>query len=169
VPGPHAIKAEDSSSDARASESFTVLAPPNQTLVLTIKTGSVYFPGDTVVAYISVNLNGVPASPTGLQISASVAFSNGTSRSMTVTSLSSGLYETTYAIPSSDPLGTYAILAKAHLPGPVDASSMTTFQVQRSWLSSNKNTIVTGAALAGVLGLVAFSWNRGYLRRKDDD
>ena len=167
-PGFHVIKAEDPSSGARASAAFTVLAQPSQTLSLTIKTGSVYFPGDTLVAYLSVSLNGVPAAPTGLQVSALLTFSNGTCRPMTLTILGTGLYEATYAIPRSGPLGTYAIVARAHLAGPVDASSMTSFQVQPSWLSSNKNTIMTVGTLAGVIGLVGVAWKKGYLRRKDE-
>ena len=167
-PGLHVIKAEDPSSGARASAAFTVLAQPSQTFSLTIKTGSVYFPGDTLVAYLSVSLNGVPAAPTSLQVSALLTFSNGTNRPMTLSILGTGLYEATYAIPRSGPLGTYAIVARAHLAGPVDASSMTSFQVQPSWLSSNKNTIMTVGTLAGVIGLVGVAWKKGYLRRKDE-
>ncbi len=147
---------------------FTVLAQSSENLALAIKTGSVYFPGDTLVAYLSVSLNGVPAAPTGLQVSALLTFSNGTSRPMTLTILGTGLYEATYAIPRSGPLGTYAIVARAHLSGPVDASSMTSFQVQLSWLNSNRNSIITAASLAGVIGLVGVAWKKGYFRRRDE-
>jgi PKD repeat protein len=166
--GLHVIKAEDPSSGARASSNFIVLAHPSVNLALTVKTGSVYFPGDTLVAYLSVSLNGVPASPTGLQVSAFLTFSNGTTRPMTLTMMGSGFYQATYSIPGSGPLGTYAVVARAHLPGPVDASSVTSFQVQLSWLSSNKNTVMTAATLAGVIGLAGVAWKKGYLRRKDE-
>ena len=61
-----------------------------------------------------------------------------------------------------------AIVAKAHMAGPLDASSLATFEVKLSWLTSNKNTLMTVGTLAGVIGLVGVAWKKGYLRRKDD-
>jgi hypothetical protein len=166
--GPHLIKAFNLYSGARASATFTVTPTAGGSLAVTINTGSVYFPGDKVVAYILTTLNGVPTGPSNVQLTVTLFFSNGTSRSMTTASLGSGLYEAVYTVPTTGPLGTYAIVAKAHMTGPLDASSMATFEVKLSWLTSNKNTIMTVGTLAGLIGLVGVAWKKGYLRRKDN-
>ncbi len=165
--GPHGVFAFDQNSGAHASTTFTVRPPPNNNLAVTIDTGTVYFPGDKVVAYIQTTLNGVPTGPGNVELIVTLVFSNGTSRSMPTASLSPGLYETVYAVPTTGPLGTYAILAKAHMSGPLDASSLATFEVKLSWLTSNKNTIMTVGTLAGIIGLVGVAWKKGYLRRKN--
>ena len=166
--GPHGVFAFDQNSGAHASATFTVQPPPNNNLVVTIDTGTVYFPGDKVVVYILTTLNGVPTGPSDVQLTVTLFFSNGTSRSMTTASLGSGLFETVYNVPTTGPLGTYAIVAKAHMTGPLDASSLATFEVKLSWLTSNKNTIMTVGTLAGVIGLVGVAWKKGYLWRKDE-
>jgi len=138
-------------------------------LAVTINTGSVYFPGDKVVAYILTTLNGVPTGPTNVQLTVTLFFSNGTSRSMTTASLSPGLYEAVYTVPKTGPLGTYAIIAKAHMQGPLDASSMATFEVKLTWLSSNTGNITGIAAVVGIIGLAGAAWKKGYLTRKKSD
>jgi len=167
-PGTHLVKAFLLYSGARASATFTVTQTTTGNLAVIINTGSVYFPGDKVVAYILTTLNGVPTGPSNVQLVVTLVFSNGTSRSMTTASLSPGLFEAVYNVPTTGPLGTYAIVAKAHMAGPLDASSLATFEVKLSWLTSNKNTLMTVGTLAGVIGLVGVAWKKGYLRRKDD-
>jgi len=168
-PGMHQVIAFDVNTGAHASTMFTVLSAPTGRLSVTVDTGSVYFPGDTAVMYILTTFNGFPVEPSNVQLQVSLYLPNGTAISLHPTSIAKGIYKVTLAIPRAGPLGTYFVLIKAHESTPSDASALASFEVRLPWLSSNSGRITVGAtALAGVVGLVAVAWRKGYVRRKNE-
>jgi len=61
-------------------------------------------------------------------------------------------------------------LAKAHQNGPIDATALVSFEIKLTWINSNGGRITVGATtLAGVIGLGAVAWKKGYLRRRSDE
>jgi hypothetical protein len=56
------------------------------------------------------------------------------------------------------------------MAGPLDATSVATFEVRLPWLSSGggQATIITGT-IVGIAGTLAVFWKKGYIRRRDDD
>ncbi len=152
-----------------ASSTFTVQSTPNNNLAINIDMGTVYFPGDTAVAYILTTVNGAPVGTQNVQLQIVLFKPDGTNITLTTTRIGTGLYKASYTIPSTGQLGTYLVLARAHRSGPLDASSLVSFEVKLPWLSSNSGRITIGATtLAGVVGLVAVAWRKGYVRRKND-
>jgi PKD repeat protein len=168
--GAHGVFAFDRYSGARASTTFAVQSPPNNNLAVSIDMGTVYFPGDTAVAYILTAVNGTPVGAQNVQLQVVLFKPDGTNITMTATRIGTGLYKATYTIPSSGPLGTYLVVAKAHQPGPMDASSLVSFEVKLTWLRSNSGRITVGATtLVGLVTLAGAAWKKGYLRRKKDN
>jgi len=167
--GPHGVFAYDPYSGAHASAIFTVTATNNNNLAVSIDMGTIYFPGDTATAYILTTLNGTPIGQ-GVQLQITVFRPDGTNTTLTAIMMGTGLYKATYTIPSTGLLGTYLVVARAHQSGPLDASSLVSFEVKLSWLSSNNGKITVGATtLAGVVGLAGLAWKKGYLRRKENE
>jgi hypothetical protein len=167
--GPHGVFAFDPYSGAHASATFTVQPTPTNSLALSIDMGTIYFPGDTATAYILTTLNGAPAGQ-GIQLQVTLFRPDGTNTTLTAVRVGTGLYKATYTIPGTGPLGTYLVLAKAHQSGPVDASSLVSFEVKLTWLGSNSGRMAVGATtLAGLVGLVGLAWKKGYLRRKSSN
>src|SRR6266571_8021205 len=168
-PGQHTVKATTGFPTLTAATAFTVL--PNQTpIVVGLTGGTVYFPGDTAVIYISTTSAGTPLGPANLQLQVSMIRPNGTSVSLTAVSISPGLYRATYAIPSNAPLGTYAVTVKAHEAGFQDGWAVASFEVKPSWIAANGRAVTMAVASSGptatvAVGLVA--WRRGYFRTKD--
>jgi PKD repeat protein len=167
-PGPHSIKALDEIFGAHTTVNFQVL--PNQaSIVVTVNTGAVYFPGDVATIYVLTSLNGSPAPSNGLQLQLMLVYPNGTLSSIRTVLVSPGLYRATFAIPKTGSLGTYSLVATAQTPGSTSGTALGGFEVQPSWLSSHSTTIVGGTAVAGVFGFAALAWHKGYFRRKNDD
>jgi len=167
--GPHQIHAyaELYPIPVEASTSFTVVSGP-ATVSLTVSVGSIYFPGDTAAIYVLSTSNGSPM-PAGT-ISLSILFPNGTSRSLALQSVSTGVYKASYKVPSTNSLGTYALIATAQ-QNSVSASALGSFEVKPTWLQANGRTIATGTAVigtVGALGVVAFAWRKGYLTKRRD-
>ena len=167
--GPHQIHAyaELYPIPVEASTSFTVVSGP-ATVSLTVSVGSIYFPGDTAAIYVLSTSNGSPM-PAGT-ISLSILFPNGTSRSLALQSVSTGVYKASYKVPSTNSLGTYALIATAQ-QNSVSASALGSFEVKPTWLQANSRTIATGTAVigtVGALGVVAFAWRKGYLTKRRD-
>jgi hypothetical protein len=123
------------------------------------------------VAYVLTTFNGAPIGPQNVQLQVILFKPDGTNTTLTATSIGSGLYKATYAIPSTGPiLGTYLVLAKAHQNGPIDATALVSFEIKLTWINSNGGKITVGATtLAGVIGLGAVAWKKGYLRRRSDE
>ena len=167
--GPHQIHAyaELYPIPVEASTSFTVVPGP-ATVSLTVSVGSIYFPGDTAAIYVLSTSNGSPM-PAGT-ISLSILFPNGTSRSLTLQSVSTGVYKASYNVPSTNSLGTYALIATTQQNG-ASASALGSFEVKPTWLQANSHNIATGTAVVGTvgaLGVVAFAWKKGYLTKRRD-
>jgi hypothetical protein len=165
-PGPHFVKAIGFDG-IHASTAFQVL-PPTGSLVISVNTGTVYFPGDTVTIYVLATLNGSPLSTSGLQLQLGIFLPNGTKLTLSTTPIAAGLFKATYKISKTGPLGTYAIVATAHASGTLDSSALGSFEVKLSWLSSQGQNIIGVTTLAGVVGLVAVAWRKGYLRKRDE-
>ena len=166
-PGPHLVKAFGFTG-IHASAPFQVL-PPTTGLTLSLTTGTVYFPGDTATIYVLATLNGTPLSMAGLQLQVGIVLPNSTKITLSTTSVTPGLFKATYHVPKTGPLGTYAVVATAHTVGLLDSSALGSFEVKLSWLSSQGQNIIGATTLAGVVGLVAVAWRKGYLRRKDEN
>lgn len=166
--GSHSINVFDPESRAHASATFTVQPTPTGSLAVSVDMGTIYFPGDTAVAYVLTTFNGAPVGPQNVQLQVALFRPNGTSVTLTATSIGSGLYKVTFTIPSSASLGTYLVLVKARQPGPIDATALVSFEVKLTWISGNSSKIVGGVTVAGVLGMVAVAWKKGYIRRKGD-
>jgi hypothetical protein len=161
--GPHTIKAHDYNTGSLAQASFLVTSPQNL-LSLALQVGTIYFPGDSAVISVLATQAGVVA-PSGLQIQIFLIRPDGSNTTLAPTQLAGGLFRTSYAIPKTGPLGTYAILAKATLSGQ-QTSALQTFEVKLSWLSSNAGNITGAVTVAGVLGLVGVAWKKGLLKGK---
>ena len=170
-PGGHLVFAFDPYSGAHASAPFTVQATPTGSLAVSVDIGPVYFPGDTAVAGILTTFNGSPVGPQNVQLQVILLKPDGTNVTLTANPIGNGFYKATYAIPSTGAvLGTYFVLAKAHQQGPIDATALVSFEVKLTWTNANGGKITIGAtAVAGVIGLVAVAWKKGYLRRKDNE
>src|SRR5712692_4886501 len=121
--GPHLVKAVDQFAGARGSASFTVTPTLNGNLAITIATGTVYLPGDNAIVYILTSLNGSPSDILNGQFQISLFKPDGTNITLSAISIGTGFYKATYNIPITGPLGTYAIVAKVHQTGPLDATA----------------------------------------------
>jgi len=170
-PGTHGIFTFDPYSGAHASGVFTVQPAPTGSLAVSVDMGTIYFPGDTAVAYVLTTFNGAPIGSQNVQLQVILFKPDGTNTTLTATSIGNGLYKATYIIPSTGPiLGTYLVLAKAHQNGPIDATALVSFEIKLTWINSNGGRITVGATtLAGVIGLGAVAWKKGYLRRRSDE
>jgi len=118
---------------------------------------------------VLTSFNGAAIGPTGLQLQLVLFRPDGTNTTLQATSLGTGLYRATYTISSTGQLGTYTILARAHETGPFDASALRSFEVKLTWLSQNGKAVIGATSLAGVIGLAAVAWKKGYLQRKKGD
>ncbi len=167
-PGIHYINVVDETSLAHASAAFQVLPTPG-TLLITVKTAAIYFPGDTATIYLLATVNGIQVGPSGLQLQLTLVKPDGSTTTLTTLFTASGIYKATYSIPKSGSLGTYTLVATARMVGVSDGSSLASFEVKPTWFSSNTQSIAGGATVAGVVGLAAVAWRKGYLRKKNDD
>jgi PKD repeat protein len=166
-PGPHLVKAIGFDG-IHASTAFQVL-PTAGGLSVSVNTGAVYFPGDTATIYVLATSNGTPLSTSGFQLQLGLFLPNGTKVTLSAIPITPGLFKATYKIPKTGPLGTYAVVATGQASGGADTSALASFEVKLSWLSSQSQNIIGATTLAGVVGLVAVAWRKGYLRRKDEN
>ena len=169
-PGVHQVKVLDENTLAHASANFIVIAAAQTGgLAVSVTVGTVYFPQDKVAIYVLATLNGAPVNPSATQVTAVVINPNGTTINLALVAQTNGLYKATLSLTKSATIGTYAILAKAHMAGPIDATSVTTFEVRLPWVSSGSGqATITTAAIVGVAGILAVFWKKGYIRRRDD-
>jgi len=167
-PGIHQVKALDEYTLAHASANFLVLAGAQPGgFSVSVDVGSIYFPGDTATIFALTSLNGVPTAPSSIQIV--LVKPNGSNVTLTPVRVSTGLFQATYSVPKTGVVGTYVVLANAHMSGPLDASGIRSFEVKLSWLTANGPSVGTAATLAGLVGVVAIAWRKGWLRRKQDE
>ena len=165
-PGVHLVKAIDFSSSIQASEIFYVLSPvvPSGKLDISVKVGAIYFPGDTVVAYVIAQTNGVLVVPDGVQVT--LIQPNGSSSSLTVSSIGNGVFKAIYLVPRASSLGTYAIVVTGGKSGLHSGVSLAAFVVKQTWLSTNGPRMTSTASLVGGIATVVVAWQKGYFRRK---
>jgi PKD repeat protein len=162
-PGSHLIKAFDST-NAHASTGFTVLPEPGS-FTLSITVGAIYFPGDKADIYTLTTLNGVPVGLSGVSLSLTLTFPNGTTRSLPTSSVGPGLFKASITLPNQ--IGTYALVAQASI-NISHASALASFEVKPTWLSSQQRTILSIAGIGTAIGLVTlvgFAWRTGYFRK----
>ncbi|OLE74752.1 hypothetical protein AUG19_07415 [archaeon 13_1_20CM_2_54_9] len=139
---------------------FTFLPEPSAptALSISVSTGPIYFPTDTVVIYVNTVQNGSPVAST---VQLQLIRPNGTSVTLNAASVSTGTYKATYTLPRTSSTGTYAIVASASLNGE-NATALGSFEVKPPWPpSQSPRTTVTGLALVGIVGLLAFASWRG--------
>jgi len=159
-PGVHQIKAFDST-NVHASANFTVLAQPGS-LAVTITVGALFFPGDKADIYALTSVNGVPVGPSGVSLRLTATLPNGTTISLPMSSVRSGLYKATFTVPNQ--LGTYALVAQASSNGS-NASSLASFEAKPSWINGNGPAVLSIAGIGAAIGLVALVWRNGYFRK----
>lgn len=153
-------------SDNIASVSFTVL-PNVGKLDVTVDTGSIYFPGDTVAIYVLDQFNGTPLSPDSIQLT--LIRPDGSNTNLQTTPVGVGLSKASYTISNIGPFGTYAIVAMSQKTGFTPGASLVTFEVKPGWLSRNGPGIMEAVGAVGMVSTVAIAWQRGYLRKKELD
>ncbi len=167
--GPHTIKAFDSFSGARASTSFQVtVVPPTGHLEIRIDVGVVYFPGDTAAITLLATLNGGSEGLQDLQVQLVLIKPDGTKSTLDATLTEPGVFRATYPIPTSGSLGTYSLIARAHLPTPLDASDLRSFEVKPSWLRQQGPAVASAAAIVGLFSAVGLAWKKGYFNKRDE-
>jgi hypothetical protein len=130
--------------------------------------GAIYFPGDTAVISILTTQLGAMVDSSKLQLQVLLIRPDGSNVTLTANSVSAGVFRASYTIPNTGSIGTYAILAKASLSGQ-NGLGLQTFEVKLSWLSSNGQAIAGVTTIAGVIGIAALAWRKGYFRRKGED
>ena len=177
--GVHTVKAVEpgfgsGSGTAIASAPFQVTPSPTATVfTVTVNVGTLYFPGDSVKAFILITQNGQPVSPSDLQLRVTLIEPNGSSIVLTTTKSTVGVYTAAFNIPISSkgtgPLGTYAIIANAHSSSLGDSTALASFEVKPTWLASNGKTLVTGVTLVGLAGVLGVAWKKGYFKRKEEE
>lgn len=167
-PGTHFIKAEDFNTLGQANATFTVLPTPTA-LTVSIDSGTIYFPGDTAVVSVLVTQTGTLVDTTGVQLTVQLILPNGTMIVLGTTHSPAGFFVAKYSIPSTGPLGVYAIKATAHSSNGSTGTVLGSFEVRRTWLSSQANTITGAAVTVGVIGLAAVTWRKGYLGKKKEN
>lgn len=164
--GRHLIKAVDQFGNVVASAQFIVSPTLPMSLGLTVAVGSIYFPGDTVVATMLVTSGGVPVSSPTLQLRVNLTKPDASNLSLNVTSIGSGLFKATYLLPKSAQIGTYSLEAVANGGALGSGSNLATFEVKLPWLSSQSSTLaVAGVVSTAALALGLVSWRKGLFRR----
>ena len=163
--GPHDIKVIDFATNTKATASFQVTAASTG-MIASMSVGTVYFPGDIMVANVLVTSGGVPLSTSGLQVHLNMTRPDNSNIVLNVTSEGSGLFRTSYSLPKTALIGTYSLLAIANAPAVGNAAALATFEVKLPWLSSQASTgIIAGVASLSTVGVALVSWRKGYFRR----
>jgi hypothetical protein len=169
-PGAHLIKFLDLSSGFKADTNFTVLAEPQATnLDVSVDVGTVYFPGDTAIIYVSTGLNGSPFSSGDVQLRMILFKPDGSNVTLSLTLISTGFYKASYLIPTLNSVGTYGILAKARTAGSSAAMALRSFEVKPAWLSPGARNTMLVATAAGLMGIVGVAWGRSYVRKSKQE
>ena len=165
--GLHLVKVSDPFSNISAVANFTVTRI--DTLAINVDVGTLYFPGDTATIYTLATLSGAPLNATTLRLQLTVTRPDGSNVTITTTFVGGGMFRSAYTVPTTGPIGTYAVVANAHVVDVQDASALTTFEVKPTWLSAQAPALTTTAiALTGALAVGAVVWKRGIFRSKLD-
>jgi YVTN family beta-propeller protein len=168
--GIHQIKAVDQFGAVAASTNFVVSPSGPPSLAVTLTVGTVYFPGDTVVASVLVTFNGTPLSASGLRLSMNLTRPDNSNIVLNVTAIGSGLFRASYPLPKTAQVGTYSIIAIATDPTVANGSALASFEVKLPWLSSQTSTLtVAGLAAAATVGVALVSWRKGFFKKPSKD
>lgn len=168
--GNHQIKAVDVFGTLIAFTSFVVSPSGPPSLGVTVTVGTIYFPGDTVVASVLVTSNGIPLSVSGLRLLLSLTRPDNSNITLSFTSTGIGLFRASYFLPKTAQIGTYSILASATGPSIANGSALASFEVKLPWLSSQSSTLaVAGLASTATVGIAVVSWRKGYFKRREQD
>src|SRR2546428_10380733 len=164
-PGPHLVKAVDVLNGISVVANFTVTGI--DTLAVNVDVGTLYFPGDTATIYTLATLSGAPLNSTTLQLQLPLKRPDGSNVTLTTTFVGGGLFKSAYTVPTTGPVGTYAVVAKAHVANVQDSSALTAFEVKPTWLSAQAPALTTTAvALTGALAVGAVVWKRGSVQKQ---
>ena len=163
--GTHTVKVLDLYTGARASAVFTVLPPPSpqESLDISVDTGAVYFPGDVQVSYVRITLNGNPVGKTGFHLQVSLIKPDGSKIGLTATLIAPGLYRTSYTVPTTGSLGTYALTVNANLDSGENGSSLASFEAKPSWIQAHGTTLTLTTASVGALSILGLAFWKGDL------
>lgn len=168
--GNHQIKAVDQSGEAVASANFIVSATGPPILAVTVTVGTIYFPGDTVIATVLMTSNGTPLGAPGAHLRLNLTRPDNSNIMLSVTSIGSGLFRASYSLSKTAQIGTYSVLAVVETPSTGSGSALATFEVKLPWLSSQSSTIaVVGLVSTGTIGVALVSWRKGCFKRKSSD
>ena len=159
----HAVEPFFSSLDVQAV--FTVTSTP-VAISVGLSVGSIYFPGDTATIFVMTSLNGQSTSDSSLQLI--IIMPNGSNTTLALVRVATGIYKASYVIATTQSIGTYGVVVKVHQAGSGDGSALASFEVKPTWLSSQSRNIATGIAIAGVVGVAALVWRKGYFRRNEE-
>jgi hypothetical protein len=164
-PGLHQIKAIDLLTGINATTQFTV-AQSSVDLSISLTVGSIYFPGDTVVASVLVSVGGMSLSSSSLQVKVSLTRPDNSNVFLNTTSVGNGLFRASYTLPRTLQIGTYTLLATADAPNIGAGLSQATFEVKLPWLSSQgSNLAIVGLASLATVGVALVSWQKGFFKR----
>ncbi|MCP8305324.1 MAG: exo-alpha-sialidase [archaeon] len=131
----HTIKVTDGIVWAR--ESFTVISP----ILIDIQAGSNLFRGETARFYAITMLNGQQIDVT--TIAAHLYFPTGSTTTLTVQRIGTGLYRADYKISSNAPFGTYLVTFDAELSDTVQAAGSSTSSFIVSQTLSDSLSLIT--------------------------
>jgi len=165
--GPHLVKAIDDLTGTSAVASFKVTQA--NTLAISLDVGTLYFPGDTAQIFTLATLGGMPLNSTTVQLQLTLTKPDGSNTTLSTSFVGGGLFSSSYTVPKTGPIGTYAIVAKAHVANTQDASALATFEVKPTWLSTQGPAMTTAAvAFTGAAAVAAIVWRKGVFRNKID-
>ncbi len=149
--------------------SFTFNVPDAQPGLHLVKVLDELSGTSAATIYTLATLSGTPLNSTTLQLQLTLMRPDGSNTTLTNTFIGGGLFRAAYTIPKAGPIGTYAIIAKAHVASAQDVSVLTTFEVKPTWLSTQGPALVTTAiALTGAMAVMGISWRKGIFRNKID-
>lgn len=166
-PGLQHVEALDPITGVTTVANFTVTQI--NTLSLNVDVGTLYFPGDSASIYTLATLSGTPLNSTTLQLTLTLTRPDGSAITLNNTFVGGGMFKSTYKIPTTGSIGTYGVIAKAHVANAQDASALAAFEVKPTWLSAQGPALATtGAALTGLVAVAAVLWRRGLFGSKND-
>ena len=168
--GNHQIKAVDNFGDVIVTADFVISPNGLPALSVTMTVGTIYFPGDTVVASILVTSSGMPFSLSGLQLHINLTRPDNSNIAINVASVGNGLFKASYSLPKTAQIGTYSLLAITNALAVSNGSALATFEVKLTWLSSQSSTLaVAGLAFTASVGIALVSWHKGYFKGRTHD
>jgi hypothetical protein len=85
------------------------------------------------------------------------------------TTIAVGIYQVTYLVQSKNSIGTYLLVVTGHLQGFTDGTTLAGFEVKPSWISANGPKLLGGVGLVGIAAALGIAWQKGFIRKKEND